>query len=172
VSHPLSKSRPLLIEIRFGRTLATNVRKESHYGRSSCETVVPPISPEGAAACSASVSVRRISPALAGDLGRRLAHRVNFLGLVLTSRRPASSLNLRHPSRWPSSPASTPSSQPFQCQYRFFDLLTFCAQLCNHFRDVHHWSLQVIKSAVSMSSERAKSGGTFTRLQIGHADVR
>jgi len=49
-------------------------------------------------------------------LNRRLAHRINLLGLILTSRRPSPS-------------ASAADSHAFQCQNRFFDLLAFGTQL-------------------------------------------
>lgn len=60
-----------------------------------------------------------------------------ILTLVLASRRPAATLQGRHPG-WRTTAAlpATPG-QSFQCQNRFFHLFSFLAQVRQHFKDIH-----------------------------------
>jgi hypothetical protein len=66
-----------------------------------------------------------------------------FFSFVLAAWRstPPFRNRLLHPSRRSSSSSATPNSQPLECQDCFFEMFAFCAQIREHFADVHVCSL-------------------------------
>jgi hypothetical protein len=60
-----------------------------------------------------------------------------ILILVFAARRPASFLNFLHPGRGTAAALASAPSQPFKAENSLFNLLTFLAQIRQHFRYVH-----------------------------------
>lgn len=137
------------LKTQLGAKLATDLsQRGGSYGGNGSEMVVPAISSEGAAAGSASVPVRRMSPALAGELvksarpaGLRASPVQTFpagyrsFGLsLLPGGRPLCLTFViqagGRPRRRPRPDARR--SQALQCHNRLINGLTLCAQLANH----------------------------------------